>query len=227
MLLGMGGFFRMTQDTAALAITINDTQGIFTMFNKPKRTNASTDHLVSLPATDRQPHNHDEVSEAGNSARSIARIGPTACINGDIAGEENLLIEGQVNGTIEFKHNTITIGNEGDVQGDVFAHTLYVAGKVEGRLIASHKITIRHSAHITGTIISPCLVLEDGAVFHGNIDMDPDNRILADAFGSPEQPLSKTQSDVSESSLSGMSGEEETLSMADQAAQEKSLEDVS
>ncbi|GGX82435.1 hypothetical protein GCM10007160_07280 [Litchfieldella qijiaojingensis] len=127
------------------------------------------------------------------------------------------MIEGQVNGTIEFKHNTITIGNEGDVQGDVFAHTLYVAGKVEGRLIAAHKVTIRHSAQVTGTIISPCLVLEDGAIFHGSIDMDPDNQILTGAFGSSE---------VSESSLSSLPAEDTSI-MEDQTAQEKNHEDVS
>lgn len=149
------------------------------MFSKHKPDSVPADHTVSPPAS---PKNTTQADVPRDKAGRSAIIGAQTSIKGSVIGEEELVIDGQIVGTVEFKKNSVSIGKAGRVEGDIYAQTLHVAGHVEGRLIASHKISIHHTAYIVGTIITPCLVLEDGAVFQGSIDMDAENEVLLSAF---------------------------------------------
>ena len=66
------------------------------------------------------------------SSRDAAVIGPSIHIDGDVRGEEDLLIEGEVSGTVNLKNNSLTIGPQGKVRADVYAHSIYVDGYLEG-----------------------------------------------------------------------------------------------
>ena len=68
------------------------------------------------------------------SSRDAAVIGPSIHIDGDVRGEEDLLIEGEVSGTVNLKNNSLTIGPQGKVRADVYAHSIYVDGYLEGDL---------------------------------------------------------------------------------------------
>lgn len=107
------------------------------------------------------------------SSRDAAVIGPSIHIDGDVRGEEDLLIEGEVSGTVNLKNNSLTIGPNGKVHADVYAHSIYVDGILEGDLIGSERVNIRKSATVRGNITSPRVSLEDGAKFKGAIEMDP------------------------------------------------------
>ena len=88
-------------------------------------------------------------------------------------GEEDLLIEGEVSGTVNLKNNSLTIGPQGKVRADVYAHSIYVDGYLEGDLFGSERVNVRKSATVKGNITSPRVSLEDGAKFKGAIEMDP------------------------------------------------------
>ena len=109
----------------------------------------------------------------GTSGREVAVIGPSIHIDGDLRGEEDLLIEGEVNGTVQLKNNSLTIGAQGKVRADVYAHSIYVDGLMEGDLFGSERVHIRKSAQVRGNVTSPRVSLEDGAKFKGSIEMDP------------------------------------------------------
>lgn len=115
-------------------------------------------------------------SQAAAPARraEAAVIGPSIHIDGNLRGEEDLIIDGEVNGTVELKNNGLTIGKHGRVKADVYAHTLRVEGSVEGNLYASELVAIRNSAQVKGNVVSPRVNLEDGARFKGSIEMDSD-----------------------------------------------------
>jgi cytoskeletal protein CcmA (bactofilin family) len=106
-------------------------------------------------------------------SREAAVIGPSIHIDGDLRGEEDLLIEGEVNGTVQLKNNSLTIGPQGKVSADVYAHSVYVEGYMEGDLFGSERVCIRKSAQVRGNITSPRVSLDDGARFKGSIEMDP------------------------------------------------------
>ena len=107
------------------------------------------------------------------SSRDAAVIGPSIHIDGDVRGEEDLLIEGEVSGTVNLKNNSLTIGPQGKVRADVYAHSIYVDGYLEGDLFGSERVNVRKSATVKGNITSPRVSLEDGAKFKGAIEMDP------------------------------------------------------
>lgn len=119
----------------------------------------------------------------GSASNATATIGPSIRINGDLAGEEDLIVEGRLTGTVELKSHTLTIGPQGHVEARVYAHTILVEGTVNGDLYASERISIRQSARIEGNIYAPRISLEDGARFRGSIDMDSDNESFRKAFG--------------------------------------------
>jgi cytoskeletal protein CcmA (bactofilin family) len=104
--------------------------------------------------------------------REAAVIGPSIHIDGDLRGEEDLLIEGEVNGTVQLKSNSLTIGANGKVRADVYAHSIFVEGLMEGDLFGSERVAIRKTAEVRGNVTSPRVSLEEGARFKGSIEMD-------------------------------------------------------
>lgn len=122
--------------------------------------------------------------EAPKASGGKAVIGASIQVDGTMRGNEDLLIEGKVKGTVELKKNSVTIGSSGEVKADVYAHTIYVDGRMDGNLVASERIVVRKSAEIRGSITAPRVSLEDGARFNGSIDMDPETEQLKKAFSS-------------------------------------------
>jgi cytoskeletal protein CcmA (bactofilin family) len=106
------------------------------------------------------------------ASEGTAVIGPSIRIDGDLRGEENLRIEGEVKGTVQLKNNNLVIGSEGRVRATVYAHSIEVEGLMEGDLFGAERVTIRKSAKVRGNITAPRVSLEDGAQFKGSIEMD-------------------------------------------------------
>jgi len=112
-------------------------------------------------------------SPAQDGHQDVAVIGRSIRIDGDLQGEEDLRIEGDVTGTIRLHNNTLTIGSEGKIRADVYAKSVTVDGVMEGDLYGSERVSVRKNAKVVGNITSPRVSLEDGARFKGTIEMDP------------------------------------------------------
>lgn len=125
---------------------------------------------------------------SSNISQGVAAIGRSIRINGDLQGEEDLRIEGEVNGTIRLNNNTVTIGQEGKIKADVYAKAVAVEGSVEGDLYGAEHINVSKSAKVQGNIFSPRVSLEDGARFKGSIEMDPEavKSALGDSVKAPK-----------------------------------------
>lgn len=137
-----------------------------------------------------------------------AVIGPSIQIDGTLKGDEDLIIQGKVDGTVELKKNSVTIGESGEVKADIFAHTVIVEGKVEGKIVGSEQVVMRKTAKIRGTLIAPRVMLEDGARFNGTIDMDPEAEAIKSAFSGQSSKSSHSQS----ATPSGSSSKQESQS---------------
>ena len=107
-----------------------------------------------------------------SGASEAAVIGKSIQIDGDVRGDEDLLIKGEVRGTIHLPNNSVTIGSEGTVHADVHAKTVCVEGTVKGNLFGSDRVSVCSSAKVSGNIKSPRVSLDDGARFKGSIEMD-------------------------------------------------------
>ncbi len=112
------------------------------------------------------------MSDPYDSPSKASVIGPSVRFKGELTAEEDLLVQGQVQGSI--RHTArLTIGRQGTVKADVRAKEILVDGEVQGDLYATESINVRASAHVKGNIFSPTVTLIEGAHFKGSIDMDP------------------------------------------------------
>jgi cytoskeletal protein CcmA (bactofilin family) len=112
-----------------------------------------------------------EAPRAAPIRRERATIGPSISIRGDVTGDEDLVIEGRVDGSVVLDAHAVTVGGEGRVRASITGRVITVEGHVEGDLTAQEQIVLRGTAQVQGDVKAPRVVLEDGASFRGLVDM--------------------------------------------------------
>ncbi len=123
-------------------------------------------------------------------------IGSTIKIKGDISGEENLVIEGKVEGTVSLKGHDLSVGQSGEVRADVTASIVRIDGEVTGDITGVEKVVVSKNGRVKGNIVAPRVTLEDGAKFKGSIDMDPAESTSAKPTPKPAAKASTVNSDT-------------------------------
>jgi cytoskeletal protein CcmA (bactofilin family) len=98
-------------------------------------------------------------------------LGPSLRFKGELAADEDLLLQGQVEGSIEHSQS-LTIGTDGGVKGNIRARIVIIDGSVEGDVHGLESVTVRETARVRGNIFAPRVGLADGAKFTGRIDME-------------------------------------------------------
>jgi len=148
-------------------------------------------HKTTKPESSRPQQQQDNfaapASAPVNSGRA-AVIGPGIHINGDVSGDENLIIEGKVDGKVRLGSNQVEVGQGGRVNADITARVIKIAGEVRGDLNSTEKVVISSSGNVHGNIVTPRMTLEDGAIFKGSIDMDPGEPVKPKA-ANPEKKV--------------------------------------
>ena len=112
-----------------------------------------------------------EAAPAPTRTRSFAIIGRSIHIKGELTGNEDLTIDGTVEGVINLQGHNLTIGSNGHIIAEVSAKSVVVQGHVVGDVKAESRIEIAEGGLVEGDLISPQAVLAEGARFKGNIDM--------------------------------------------------------
>jgi cytoskeletal protein CcmA (bactofilin family) len=103
--------------------------------------------------------------------RKTSVIGPTLKFKGELSANEDLIIEGEIEGTIAHQDKNLTVGKEGRVKANIDARTVEIYGKVEGDIHGQDIVKLAKSADVKGNIRCARIVMEDGAHFSGRIDM--------------------------------------------------------
>jgi cytoskeletal protein CcmA (bactofilin family) len=108
-------------------------------------------------------------------------------LRGELQGEEDVTLQGRVEGKIDFPQSTVTVGKDGRLKANVKARVIVVEGEVEGDLVCAEQILIKRSGSVRGNLVAPRVTLEDGCKFKGAIDMDPQSaaRVSASATAPP------------------------------------------
>ncbi len=107
----------------------------------------------------------------GPRAGAQTVIGSSIVVEGEIAGAENLVVHGTVKGKIAVKESLFVDGT-GVVEADIETGTVEVAGRVTGNIVAAEKVELKPECKVVGDIRSPRILIADGAVFKGSVDMD-------------------------------------------------------
>jgi len=100
-----------------------------------------------------------------------AIIGSTIVIDGEIIGDEDLVILGTVKGRIELRHD-LFVSAGATVEAQVQAQNIEITGQVTGNVSASDKVDLKPDCRMVGDIKAPRILISDGASFKGNVDMD-------------------------------------------------------
>jgi cytoskeletal protein CcmA (bactofilin family) len=100
-----------------------------------------------------------------------AVLGKSVVFKGQIESREDLVIEGEVEGTIEMVEHRLTIAPGGDVKANIIAREIEVLGTIQGKMEAMEKVYIRKGAKFVGDVHSAGIVIEDGGFIKGNIDL--------------------------------------------------------
>ncbi len=133
------------------------------MFKKHEPEDGRTEPMI---------HSNDKSMLPTTRSRTPATIGPSIQISGDVTGNEDVRIEGRVEGTVNLSDNILTVGKEGQINATVNARAIFVEGKVEGDLKGDEEVVVHSSGDVRGNIVAPRVTLEDGCKFKGSIDMD-------------------------------------------------------
>jgi cytoskeletal protein CcmA (bactofilin family) len=106
------------------------------------------------------------------TARNVSFLGPTMEINGQISGDEDLQIDGRVQGPISLQGKRLIAGRTAQLTSEIIAAEVIVYGKVTGNLLADDRIEIKKDASVIGDITSQRVMIEDGAHFKGSVEIE-------------------------------------------------------
>jgi len=135
---------------------------------QPTRT--TTSGPITPTTTPTTTHTTPE-KETTTRPSGVANIGRSVQINGELSGNEDLTVDGKIDGKIVLKDHRLTIGTNGRINAEVHAKSVLIQGEVTGNIVADDKVEVASSGSVNGDIAAPRVALADGSSFKGSIDM--------------------------------------------------------
>jgi cytoskeletal protein CcmA (bactofilin family) len=119
-----------------------------------------------------QPANGPGPNGISHERRVVAWVGKSVVFKGDLTSSEDMTIDGRVEGSIEVRDHSLTIGPDADIRASIIARTVTVLGHVTGTITARDMVEIQESGTVDGDIIAPRLAIADGALLRGRVDTE-------------------------------------------------------
>ena len=161
---------------AVWVVTETNAEGIMAMFKK-----ADDDGRTDIASPPR-------IGQARPvRSKNVSVIGPTMVFKGELSADEDLIIEGRIEGTIAHHKKHLTVGKQGRVMADIHASSVIIEGIHVGDIHSDGVVSLAKGADVTGNIYCTRIIMEDGARFKGKIDMGEPPR--AQMPKEPEQPV--------------------------------------
>jgi cytoskeletal protein CcmA (bactofilin family) len=110
----------------------------------------------------------------GAQTAEFAHIGKSVVIKGELSGSEDLYVDGNVEGKIELRNHSLTVGPNGNVKADITAKAVVIQGKLDGAVNASDRVELRKSAVVNGDVTTQRIAIEEGAFLKGKVDIQKD-----------------------------------------------------
>lgn len=139
-----------------------------------KQTTAPTAPGFETPTT--PVSTSDAVRPGSPVVRTTAWLGPSVEVKGKISSNEDLHIDGKVDGPISLGNHRLTVGRTAQVSAEIAAREIVVYGKVNGNLRAKERIEIKKDGSVIGDLTTARIMVEDGAYFKGKIEIDRTNK---------------------------------------------------
>ncbi len=126
------------------------------------------------------------------AARPLACLGSTIVVKGEISSDEDLQIDGKVEGPISLRGHRLTVGRSGQLNSEIYAREVVVYGNASGNLRAGERIEIKKDGQVTGDITTARISIEEGAYFKGHIEIERTRPAAQDGMGAEEIPVGAT-----------------------------------
>lgn len=108
----------------------------------------------------------------GSVASVASRLGANLHVKGEVTGSEDFVIEGTFEGLVQLDEGNLTIARTAKVTADIVAAEIVVAGDVKGNVRAKKRIRLKTDGSVTGDLTTPEILIEDGALFKGSVEID-------------------------------------------------------
>jgi cytoskeletal protein CcmA (bactofilin family) len=139
--------------------------------------------------------NNDAIRSTETTAdRATARLGPSLHVKGEISGNEDLYIDGTVEGLVHLDERKLTVGATAELTADVIAGEVIVYGSVKGNVRGKGKIEIKKDGSVNGDLTTAQIIIEDGAYFKGSIKIEKsaekegDKNVFSPTAAAPATP---------------------------------------
>jgi cytoskeletal protein CcmA (bactofilin family) len=136
-------------------------------------------------------------AKAPEAAQRVSVLGPTLRFRGELSAQEDLIVQGSVEGSITHTQS-LTIGTDGSMKGDIRARVIVIDGKVDGDLYATESVNIRATAKVKGNVFAPRVGISEGAFFQGQIEMQPSGAAVQEHSARLRQAAMTTPMDAVE-----------------------------
>jgi cytoskeletal protein CcmA (bactofilin family) len=156
----MWGILEPAMGQPRLPVTGHISGGLI-MFNKKIRNDEDSKPIPPMRIGEQQPIR----------SKNVSVIGPTLIFRGELSADEDLVIEGTIEGTIAHHKKNLTIGAKGRVSADIHASSVLVEGQLDGDIHSDGLVSLAKGAAVNGNIYCSRLVLQDGARFNGKVEM--------------------------------------------------------
>jgi len=104
----------------------------------------------------------------------VGHIGKSVVIRGELTGNEDLYLDGEIEGNIDLRDHKLVIGPNGKIKATITARDIVLHGRVEGNVSATERVELKKSCTLIGDVSTARIVIEDGAFFRGAIDIKED-----------------------------------------------------
>jgi cytoskeletal protein CcmA (bactofilin family) len=133
-------------------------------------------------------------ASAGNrptspTARTLACLGSTIVVKGEISSDEDLQIDGKVEGNISLRGHRLTVGRTGNLNSEITAREVIVYGNASGNLRARDRVEIKRDGQVIGDITTARISIEDGAYFKGHIEIERTQSSVQGSKETEEMPV--------------------------------------
>lgn len=140
--------------------------------NQPMNANQpSASPVTSTPSPSALPKDTPKPSSMASERTDVGHIGKSVVIRGELTGNEDLYLDGEIEGTINLRDHKLVIGPNGKIKATITARDIVLHGRVEGNVSATERVELKKACTLVGDVSTQRIVIEDGAYFKGSIDI--------------------------------------------------------
>jgi cytoskeletal protein CcmA (bactofilin family) len=140
--------------------------------NPAQATNSASSNAANAASTfNMPPKDNPKANSTFTDRADVGHIGKSVVIRGELTGNEDLYLDGEIEGNIDLRDHKLVIGPNGKIKATITARDIVLHGRVEGNVSAQERVELKKSCTLIGDVSTSRIVIEDGAFFKGAIDI--------------------------------------------------------